>query len=268
VSEQTIAFIGAGKMASALIGGLVQAGYSPDSIWASCPTAAHLNAIKTQFHIHTTQDNAHAAAQADVLVLSVKPALISEVLSSLQPLITTRKPLIVSIAAGISVAAMRAVVGDEVPIIRCMPNTPALIAQGMSVLYADAPTPPALKHQAEAIFQAVGETLWIAEEAQMAAVTALSGSGPAYFFLMMEALENAGVTLGLPMEIAHHLSVQTAKGSAHLAVQSLLALSELREQVTSKGGGTAQAIQVFESGQFSRLVAQAVAAAKTKYDEN
>lgn len=255
-------------MATALIGGLVQAGYPAKAIWASCPTLGHLELINAQYKVNISQENAVAAAHADVLVLAVKPNKIREVLAALREVICTHKPLVLSVAAGITEAVLHAVIGaeEEIAVIRCMPNTPALVGQGVSVLCTRSATLSA-KQQAEAIFQTVGTVLWIEDESQMSAVTALSGSGPAYFFILMEALENAGIALGLSQEITRQLVMQTALGSAHLAAQDTGTFSHLRAQVTSRGGGTEQALLRLESGQFAPLVLEAVTAAKKRYDE-
>lgn len=261
-------------MATALIGGLIKAGYPPEAIWASCPTAAHLDTIKTQYKIHTTQENLAAALQADVLVLAVKPNKVMEVLAPLSEVIEARAPLVLSVAAGITEAALRTALSPSVAkdrvgisIVRCMPNTPALVGQGVSVLYTGSATPLAAKQQAEKVFQTVGTVVWIEDESHMSAVTALSGSGPAYFFMLMEALEQAGVALGLSSTIVRQLVMQTAIGSAHLAAaQDTSTFHHLRAQVTSKGGGTEQAVLRLESGKFTSLVVEAVTAAKKKYD--
>jgi pyrroline-5-carboxylate reductase len=263
-----IGFIGAGKMATALVGGLIQAGYPAEAIWVSCPTLGHLFLIKDLYGVNISQENVVAAAQADLLLLAVKPNKVIEVLASLREVICARKPLVLSVAAGITEAALHTAIGanEEIAVIRCMPNTPALVGQGVSVLCTRSAALPA-KQQAEAIFQTVGTVLWIQDELQMSAVTALSGSGPAYFFILMEALESAGIALGLSQEITRQLVMQTALGSAHLAAQDTGTFSHLREQVTSKGGGTEQAMLRLESGQFALLMLEAVAAAKKRYDE-
>jgi pyrroline-5-carboxylate reductase len=264
---KNISFIGAGKMATALIGGLIKAGHPATQLFASCPTQKNLDVLHTRFHIHTALENTAIAAKADVIVLAVKPQLIQQVLLELRPILIHRKPLIISIAAGISLQAMHALIDDSVAIIRSMPNTPALISQGMTALYAPPAIPMAVKQQAEAIFQAVGQVLWVEDEEQLATITALSGSGPAYFFLLMEALEQVGVALGLPQKMVRQLVEQTAVGSAQMRATEAVSCAELRKQVTSKGGGTEQAIAVLESGQFVQLLKAAVIAAKVRYKE-
>lgn len=261
-----IAFIGAGKMASALIGGLLKVGHSPENIWVSCPTKAHLDALQMRFGVCVTQDNAEAVSYADILVVAVKPHQIAAVLTDLRSLILTHKPLLISVAASVSEVLISAMLDQRVTVIRAMPNTPALIGHGMTVLYAKPSISDSHKHQAEAIFQAIGKVLWIDHEEQMNAVTALSGSGPAYFFMLMEALEKAGIALGLPNEIVHHLVVQTAIGSAHMAAENTQNFSTMREEVTSPGGGTASAVGVLESREFVRLMLDAVTAAKMRFD--
>lgn len=263
----TVSFIGAGKMASALIGGLIKAGHPADYLWASCPTQKNLDQLKIRFGIHTTLENSLAASKADILILAVKPHLIQSVLTELRSIIATQKPLIISVAAGITTAVMQTTLGDSIGIIRSMPNTPALICRGITVLYAPSKISLNARQQAEAIFQAVGKVLWVEDEQQIFAVTALSGSGPAYFFLLMEALEQAGVALGLDRNIVHQLVTQTAIGSAYMRSEGTASCAELRQQVTSKGGGTERAVGVLESGKFVQLLEEAVIAAKARYEE-
>lgn len=267
MTHKIIAFIGAGKMANALIAGLIRAGRQPENIWVSCPTQAHLDILQARFGVCVTQDNTAAASHADVLLLAVKPQYIFPVLDELRSVILSRQPLIISIAASITETAITEILGHTSSVVRAMPNTPALIGHGMTAFYAEKSLPQIHKQQAEAIFQAVGGTLWVDDENQMNAVTALSGSGPAYFFSLMEALEKAGTILGLSPEIARHLIVQTAIGSAYMAAENTQSLHALREQVTSPGGGTASAMAVLESEQFPRLILDAVTAAKVRYDE-
>lgn len=262
-----IAFIGAGNMASSLIGGLIADGYSPKHIWASNLLVEKLQQLETQFGIHTTSDNLMAAENADVLVLSVKPQILHEVATELAPLLQRRRPLIISIAAMIPMRLLEQWLGADLAIVRCMPNTPALIGCGATGMFANANINPQQHSIAENIMRAVGLTVWIEQEKMMDIVTALSGSGPAYFFLTIEALQHAAIKLGLPHDAARLLTLQTALGAARLALETNTEITELRQQVTSPGGTTERAVAVLEQGQLRELYLQALKAGIARADE-
>jgi pyrroline-5-carboxylate reductase len=260
-----IAFIGAGNMAASLIGGLRAQGVSSAAITASDRTAEQRSKISSEYGIATFADNAEAIQGADVIVLAVKPQGMKEVCQALAPHIGAQQ-LVVSIAAGISCASLANWLGDTA-IVRCMPNTPALLREGVSGLYANAKVSATQRAQAEQLLSAVGLALWLDEEQLIDAVTAVSGSGPAYFFLLIEAMTAAGEKLGLPRATAAQLTVQTALGAARMAVASDVDASELRRRVTSPAGTTEAAIKAFQAGGFAALVEQALNAAAERSAE-
>jgi pyrroline-5-carboxylate reductase len=255
MSSTRIAFIGAGNMAASLIGGLRAQGVPASHIRASDPGAEQRAKIAAEHGIEVFEDNASAIAGADVVVLAVKPQVMKQVCEPLAALLEPGQ-LIVSIAAGIPCASLSRWLGTEL-LVRCMPNTPALLGEGASGLYATAQVSPAQRQQAEQLLGAVGIALWLDEEKQIDAVTAVSGSGPAYFFLLMEA----GEKLGLSPEVAARLTLQTALGAARMALASDVGPAELRRRVTSPKGTTEAAITSFQGNGFEALVERALAAA-------
>lgn len=265
MSHPRIAFIGAGNMAASLIGGLLAQGIPASHIRASDPGAEQRAKIASEHGIALFADNAEAILDADVIVLATKPQVLKDVCLALTPSLQDGQ-LLVSIAAGISCASLGNWLGAR-PIVRCMPNTPALLRQGVSGLYANAEVNPAQREQAEQLLAAVGMALWLENEQQIDAVTAVSGSGPAYFFLLIEAMTAAGEQLGLPKAIAAQLTLQTALGAAHMAVASDVDAAELRRRVTSPNGTTEAAIKTFQAGGFAELVEQALSAAAKRSAE-
>jgi pyrroline-5-carboxylate reductase len=259
MNHPRIAFIGAGNMAASLIGGLRAQGMPATQICASDPGAEQRARIASELGIELHADNAQAAKGADLIVLAVKPQVMKAVCLDLAPHLQANQ-LIVSIAAGISCASLNAWLGS-VALVRCMPNTPALVRQGVSGLFANPQVTASQREQAETLLNAVGMTLWLDDEAQIDAVTAVSGSGPAYFFLLMEAMTAAGVKLGLPANVAAQLSVQTALGAARMAASGEVDAGELRRRVTSPKGTTEAAINTFQAGGFEALVENALNAA-------
>lgn len=258
--KTTISFIGAGNMARSLIVGLLQ-----DDAFQLCvadPDETQLDIIRKHWsQVQTTTSNADAIAQADVVVLAVKPQLMQQVVSELQSDFQAAKPLVVSVAAGIPEASLQTWLGGNLAIVRCMPNTPALVQTGATGLFANSQTTEEQRSLAEHILRAVGLSLWVDNEALIDSVTATSGSGPAYFFLVMEAMEAAAQKLGLSQQQAHLLVVQTALGAAKLALESDDSPAELRKKVTSKGGTTAAALDVLNQGELAQLFEQAMQAA-------
>jgi pyrroline-5-carboxylate reductase len=259
MSKTRIAFIGAGNMAASLIGGLRAKGLEAAQIRASDPGEETRARVSAEHGIKTFADNAQAIDGADVVVLAVKPQAMKAVCEAIRP---SLKPdqLVVSIAAGITCASMNNWLGAQ-PIVRCMPNTPALVRQGASGLFATAEVSAEQRQQAQELLSAVGIALWLNEEQQLDAVTAVSGSGPAYFFLLIEAMTAAGVKLGLPADIAAQLTLQTALGAAHMAISSDVDAAELRRRVTSPAGTTEAAIKSFQANGFEALVEEALGAA-------
>ena len=265
MSKTRIAFIGAGNMAASLIGGMRAKGLDAAHIRASDPGADTRARVSAEHGIEVFADNAEAIEGADVVVLAVKPQAMKAVCEAIRPSLKPHQ-LVVSIAAGITCASMKNWLRAQ-PIVRCMPNTPALLRQGVSGLYATAEVNAEQRQQAQELLSAVGLALWLDEEQQLDAVTAVSGSGPAYFFLLIEAMTAAGVKLGLPADIAAQLTVQTALGAAHMAVASDVDAAELRRRVTSPAGTTEAAIKSFQANGFEALVEKALGAAAQRSAE-
>jgi pyrroline-5-carboxylate reductase len=260
-----IAFIGAGNMAASLIGGLRAQGVDASAIRASDHGAEQRAKISAEHGIQTFAANAEAIQDADVIVLAVKSQVMKAVCLDLAAHIGANQ-LIVSIAAGITCASLENWLGPRA-IVRCMPNTPALLRQGVSGLYANSQVSATQRQQAEQLLSAVGLALWLEQEQQIDAVTAVSGSGPAYFFLLIEAMTAAGEKLGLPRDTAAQLTLHTALGAARMAVASEVDAAELRRRVTSPAGTTEAAINSFQAGGFEALVEQALNAAARRSAE-
>lgn len=263
-----VAIIGGGQMARALVGGWCARGAAAASIAVADPSAEQRSWLASAFPgLRLEVDNAAAAAHADVWLLAVKPQMLGGVARALAPLATARRPLVISIAAGIHAADIARWLGPAATVIRAMPNRPALVGAGVSALYASADVPQAARRTATALMQAVGSAVWVATEGELDSVTAVSGSGPAYFFLLIELLEAAAIAEGLTPAVARRLAVDTAAGAAKLASTSGDDPATLRQQVTSKGGTTAAALAVFESADLRAIVARAVAAAARRSRE-
>jgi pyrroline-5-carboxylate reductase len=265
----TIAIIGAGNMGTSLLGGLMAAQYPAKKIWIADPSSEKLGALQKKFPINITTNNSIAVKTADVVLFAIKPQTFPQAARALANTLPHPKPLVISIAAGISVASIQYGLDRKIPlpIIRCMPNTPALIGCGASVLYANTHVSSKQRKIAESIFRAVGIALWLEDEKLMDAATALSGSGPAYFYLIIEALQLAGEKLGLPAAAVRLLTLQTAQGAAQMAFQSEKNIIELRQAVTSPGGTTEQAIQVLEKANIRAIIMETLLAAKQRSEE-
>ena len=251
--DRDIAFIGGGNMAFALATGILRAARDR-SVVVSDPLPEQL-ARFADTPVRTTPDNTEAVAGASVIVLAVKPQVMEGVARELAGVINPGQ-LIVSIAAGVTVSALRAWLGSSA-IVRCMPNTPALVGKGVTGLYADAGVSEAQRGEAEELLRAVGDAVWFEQEGELDAVTALSGSGPAYFFAVIEALIEGGVELGLKRDIAHRLVTGTAIGAAAM-IGPQDDPGELRVRVTSPGGTTERALSVLASGGVAHTLRQAV----------
>jgi pyrroline-5-carboxylate reductase len=264
MKTKTIGFIGGGNMATSLISGLIASGHSPQQIWVSDTAPATLQAHADQLHVNTTASNETVINEVEVVVLAVKPQILRDVALQIAPCLKQKNVLVVSIAAGISEQSLSKWLGSEVAIVRCMPNTPALVQTGATALHANANVDDEQKDLAENILRAVGLALWVNDENQLDAVTAVSGSGPAYFFLLMEAMEKAALELGLDERSARLLIQQTALGAAKIALESSESPAQLRARVTSPGGTTQQAIETFVKNGFVELVAKALHAAKDR----
>ncbi len=268
MTRETIAFIGGGHMASSLIAGLVSDGYDPTHLIVSEPEADKRDQLASHFGVRVTADNALAQGEADVVLLCVKPQMAHEVCTGLGQALTTKVPLYISVMAGIREESIQAWLGGgHRPLVRTMPNTPAMIQAGAIVLHASPEVSTGQRNRAETIMRAGGLTRWVEREDLLDAVTAVSGSGPAYFFLLMEELEKVAIALGLDAESARLLTIQTALGAARMAMESSHDPAELRRRVTSPGGTTESALRVLMAGDFSRLIDEAVRAAQARSAE-
>lgn len=267
--KRTLAFIGAGNMSRSIIAGLIQAGYPAGRIIAANPSRPKLDELADQFGIRITQNNAEAAREADVIVLAVKPQLMAAMLEALvAELGSLAGKLLISIAAGIKVERLQEMAGGHSRIIRTMPNTPSLLGLGMTGLYAPTGINQADRDFAEQMMQAVGKTLWVAQESGINGVIAAAGSAPAYFFLFMQGIAEEAEAMGFSPEQARLLVQQTALGAAAMVEQNPeLSLQALREQVTSKGGTTAEAVKTFQEQGLKPLTSRAMQAAVTRAAE-
>jgi pyrroline-5-carboxylate reductase len=261
-----VAFVGGGNMARSLAGGLIARGAPPSSIAVSEPQVALREALAAQFGLAATDDNAAAVRGANLVVLAVKPQVMREVCIGLAGKLDAGAT-VVSIAAGITCAQIERWLGAAPPLVRCMPNTPALLGAGATGLYATPATGASQRAAAEALLAAVGLCVWIDDEARMDAVTAVSGSGPAYVFLLAEAMQAAGVDVGLAPEVARRLTVQTLLGAARMLSEGNEDAATLRQRVTSPNGTTQAALDRFEAGGFRALVREAVLAAERRGGE-
>lgn len=288
----TIAFIGNGNMAQALVAGLIKHGYPAMKIWVAGPNPDKLTPFVEQFGVKVTTHNQEAANQADILIFAVKPLQLPHAAAELGPIVAKRKVLVISIAAGISLRALRSWLGHEPLLIRCMPNMPALVQQGITALYADPQISAADRRLAEGILQAVGQTLWLENEEDLDKVTAISGSGPAFFYYILSCLtqstrayhdvliellqfdtdspfqkpetmimriveksmESAALTLGLAEATARLLVQETAYGSFYLANESQQSITTLIERVTSKGGTTEAGLNVLKGSHLEAML--------------
>lgn len=260
-TQFTIGFIGAGNMATALAGGMIANHFSPKTLMLSDINEQALEKIERELGVNTSTNNAELIQKSDVIVLALKPQVMQQVLEPLTKEFQEKKPLLISIAAGITVNSLDLWTGGNLAIIRCMPNTPALVKLGASGLFANDKTNHAQKQQAQQILEAVGIVEWLDAENKIDMVTALSGSGPAYFFLMIETMIEAAVAQGLSKETATALTLQTALGAATMATQSDVDVSELRRRVTSPKGTTEAALNSFLKNNYQDLVKQALDAA-------
>ena len=266
--NKKITFIGAGNMARSLVAGLA-ADEMPYDIRISDPNPEQLQGIQKYWpNVQTFTDNIESIKGADVVVLAVKPQIMALACEPLQNIIKSESPLVVSIAAGITIGNISKWLEDKnAAIVRCMPNTPSLVQSGMTGLFANSAVTSDQSNIAESILRAVGSTLWLSTEEQLDAVTAVSGSGPAYFFLVMEAMQNAAQELGLSAEDARLLVLQTAFGAAKLALESDDDAGVLRQQVTSKGGTTEAALNKLIGGGLPALFEEAMVAATIRSKE-
>ncbi len=265
MKTKRITFIGGGNMAEALVSGLIQAGHDAANITITDTDASKLTTLAASYGVNTSQDNSAAITQADVLVLAVKPQVIGSVLADIGESIAL-STTVVSIAAGASMQTLKtAAKRDDIAIVRVMPNTPAMLGAGMSVLFSGAAQTH--KDAAEYILAASGETAWVESEKELHAVTALSGSGPAYFFLLAEAMQAAGESLGLSKTLAAKLANQTALGAGKMLAESGRDAETLRRQVTSPGGTTQAALDTMYEEELPITVRKAMQAAAKRSKE-
>lgn len=257
----TIAFIGGGNMARSLIGGMFARGADPARVRVAEPVAALREALQADFGVPCFATATEAVDGASVWLLAVKPQVMRTVCTELTPVAQRIQPVAISIAAGITTSQLAGWLGGDVAVVRAMPNTPALLGAGITGLFANARTDATQRAQASNLLDAVGPTVWIEDEAQMDAVTAVSGSGPAYVFLLAEAMQAAGVRQGLPEDTARQLASQTLLGAAKMLTELDEPADVLRKKVTSPGGTTQAAIETFEAGGLRQLVDRAITAA-------
>ena len=260
-----ICFIGGGNMAAALIGGLLGKGQAAAGVRVVEPQTGARARLTAQFGVGCVDSVAAVASLGEVVVMAVKPQQMRAAAEALQPRLA--RELVISIAAGIRLADLSRWLGGYATLVRCMPNTPALVGAGISGLYASAGVDPAQRALAEAILGAVGATLWVREENQLDPVTAISGSGPAYVFYFIEALQQAAQEMGFSAADARKLAVETFVGSAKLAAQSPEDVAVLRARVTSKGGTTERALASMDADRVRDLIVRALHAANQRAQE-
>ena len=262
-----IAFIGGGNMAASLVGGLVESGHPSGDIVVSEPVADKRRALAGRFAVGVTADNREAVSASDVVVLAVKPQDMAQAVTGAAGAVREREALVVSIAAGTRIARILEWLGYPAPVVRTMPNTPALLGCGATALFANEAVTGAQRDAAETILRSAGIALWVDDEGLLDAVTAVSGSGPAYYFLLMEHMIRTGERLGLTPEQARALTLQTALGAARMALEAERTPEELRVGVTSPGGTTERALDLFRHGGFGELVERALTGARDRSRE-
>lgn len=263
-TNRIIGFIGGGNMATSLIGGILGTGYGRDRVWVSDPDPDRRRVLAEGFGIHATDDNTKVVEQADTVVFAVKPQSMGQAARELAESVSRHNPLVISVAAGVREPDIRRWLGFDAAIVRAMPNTPALVGSGATALFANLQVSPTERDWAESLLRAVGTALWVDKESDMDSVTALSGSGPAYFFLVMEIIEDIGREMGLAPEVARLLTLETAFGAAKMALESPEELQTLRARVTSPGGTTASALDVLAEGDVAGLLGRALRAARDR----
>lgn len=267
MTQTTIAFIGAGNMGRSMAGGLLKSGWDRARLVLADSDPQQRRAVEDRLGVRVYADNSVAVADAGIMVLAVKPQVLKPVAEGLAPVVQQKRPLIVSIAAGVRITDLERWLGGNLAIVRVMPNTPALVSSGASAMFANRRVSAEQRDVAESILRAVGVAVWLPREELLDVVTALSGSGPAYFFLVMEALERAAIEAGLEAATARLLTLETAYGAAKMALEGGTDPAELRRRVTSPGGTTERAIQVLQEGEVERLFTEAIEAATARSRE-
>jgi pyrroline-5-carboxylate reductase len=261
MGAQSVAIAGAGNMGRALISALLRRGMLPEDIRVAEVSADARASLTRDFAVGACEDARAAIAGAAVMVIAVKPQEVAALLAPLQPLLGQTRPVVISIAAGIRIASLKSWCGANVPVLRAMPNRPAFVGAGVTGVFAGPEVSRSARDTAAHVLSAVGEIVWLADEASLDVVTALSGSGPAYLFLLTEAMMQAAVALGLEGEAARRLAVGTLYGSGQLAQSGDGDLARLRHDVTSKGGTTEAALEVFAAADLGGIVLRALEAA-------
>ncbi|MDP1574929.1 MAG: pyrroline-5-carboxylate reductase [Coxiellaceae bacterium] len=265
--QKTIAFIGAGNMSRAFIVGLLQSGFDPKNIWASSPTIAKHNELNA-LSIHTTTNNAEAAAHADIIIFAIKPWVIEAVCVELKAIIQDKNPLLISLATGIKTATISALLDNyPVHLVRTMPNIASAVGAGATGLFANTAVTHAQKIEVEKLFRATGVAVWVEEENLLDVITAVSGSGPAYLFYFFEAMQRVGESMGLTAEQAKILVSQTAVGAAKMAMERPESFEDLRRLVTAEKGTTAAAMAVFDQNELKSTVKKAMQACLARAKE-
>ena len=267
MSNTHLAILGGGNMGRALIGGLLRQGTRPEQISVGESVPAARESLSRELGISATADNRAALADAAIVVVAVKPQDTQSVLEPLRDLLQRNRPTVLSVAAGIRVSALETWCGSGIPVVRAMPNRPALVGAGATGLYAPTHVDAAHRAAAQHVMEASGEVVWVPSEEALDVVTALSGSGPAYFFLLAELMADAAAQLGLEPQSARRLAVATLYGSGLLAHTSDVDLARMREQVTSKGGTTEAALRTFDSADLRGIVARALESATLRSRE-
>jgi pyrroline-5-carboxylate reductase len=267
MSNTSLAFLGGGNMARALIGGLLRRGTRPERLCVSDPLPETRQALARDLGVTATADNEEAIAGAGLVVLAVKPQVAEAVLTPLAPQLQRQRPILLSIAAGLRIASLARWCGPGVTVLRAMPNRPALVGAGATGLYAPPATAEEARAAAASVMSAVGEVEWVSTEEALDVVTALSGSGPAYLFLVTELMAQAAAGLGLSPGTARRLAVATLHGAGAQAHASDGDLERLRAEVTSKGGTTEAAVRALEAGGLRALITAGVAAAAARASE-
>jgi pyrroline-5-carboxylate reductase len=267
MSANSIAILGGGHMGRALVGGLLRRGTRAEKIQVAEALADARASLARDFGITAHEDSAAAIRDADVVLVAVKPQHVAALLAPLRPLLQEKRPLVVSIVAGIRIASLAEWCGSEVPLVRAMPNRPALVGGGVTGLFAPPAVDARTRAAAAALLSSVGEIVWVTNEEALDVVTALSGSGPAYLFLLTEAMMHAAVSLGLEPAAAHKLAVGTLYGAGLLAQAGDGDLARLRSEVTSKGGTTEAALKMFAAADLTGTVIHALEAATRRSRE-
>jgi len=261
---QNILFIGGGNMASSIIGGLSEKSWRADDIFVADPDQDKLRQLKVKYKINTTTDNTRFVTRAQIIVLAVKPQIVQTVVQQIATVLGDVKPLIISIAAGAKISSLQDELGADAMVVRVMPNTPALVRLGITGMYADKGLSQDMRDLAQNIMQSVGDVVWVENEDLINSITAVSGSGPAYFFFLFQAMEKAAIALNLEPQMARELIIRTAVGAARMASTQDLSFTRLKENVTSPGGTTERALEVFMHDGVEQTVIKAVKAAHAR----